>query len=77
MIEAAAKPCVACHAVRPIDLFPLAKPRADGQRGRYRFCEDCLTERHQRGVPKAEQRAVALVSARESRFRRRLQRGHW
>ena len=77
MIEPAAKPCIACRQRRPIDLFPLATPRADGSRHRYRFCVDCLSERVRVGVSPDERRTIAAVTHRESRVRRRRQTGHW
>jgi hypothetical protein len=70
-----AKPCFGCRKVRDIVEFPHGRPRIDGSRHRMRFCEECLASRAE--VDRSQKDEVNRIARRESRFRRRIQRGHW
>ena len=63
------KPCE--HCGRPFDpvRFPLARPRKDGTRGHFRYCDECLALPERRGL-RSDRAAVYA-------YRRRVAYARW
>lgn len=60
-------PCLSCARPYDPDRFPLGRPRIDGSRHPFRYCDECLSQRVSSGMRRESRRRANRESMRRVR----------